>query len=312
MHKLLRTAAAVATGTALTFTVFAASELPAGAASGCKTAFTTYKTIKKGARGTEVTAAQCLINRAGYRVSIDGSFSSTDSSQLKKFQRDHHVNPSGNVYASSWVALISRGSRPTLKVGDRGRSVKRLQNSLNASGRTVKATSYYGTATASAVKSVQRAGKLRPTGIATVSVWNLLQAGDPIVKKATVVKSAATSTHSNSRAAKAVAFAKKQIGDRYRFGASGPSSWDCSGLTMGAWKSAGVNLPHQARQQFRKGKKVSKSALKPGDLVFYYGGIRHVAIYVGNGKIIHASRPGKPVGYAKVNSMPYQGARRMG
>lgn len=312
MHRILRAAAAVATGTALTFTVFAASELPASAAAGCRTAFTTYKTIKKGAKGTEVTAAQCLINRAGYSVKVDGSFSAADSAQLKRFQRDHHVNPSGNVYASSWVALISRGTKPTLKVGNKGASVKRLQNSLNASGHSVRATGSYGTATASAVKSVQRAGKLKVTGTVNASVWNLLQAGDPIAKKSVVVKIASTSAKSSSRGAKAVAFAKKQIGDRYRYGSAGPSSWDCSGLTMGAWKSAGVNLPHQARQQFKKGKKISKSNLRPGDLVFYYSGISHVGIYVGGGKIIHASRPGKPIGYAKVSSMPYQGARRVG
>lgn len=314
MHKILRAAAAVATGTALTFTVFAASELPASAAAGCRTTFTKYKTIKKGAKGTQVTAAQCLINRAGYSVKIDGSFSAADSAQLKRFQLAHDVNPSGNLYASSWVALISRGTKPTLKVGDKSASVKRLQNALKASNRKIKATGSYTSATANAVKSVQRARHLAATGTTNAAVWNLLQAGDPVLRKAVVIHATTpvASPSTSSKGAKAVAFAKKQIGDRYRYGASGPSSWDCSGLTMGAWKSAGVSLPHQARQQFKKGKKVSKSQLKPGDLVFYYKGISHVAIYVGNGKIIHASRPGKPVGYAKLSSMPYQGARRVG
>jgi cell wall-associated NlpC family hydrolase len=317
MHRLLRTAAAVATGTALTFTVFAASELPASAAAGCKTTFTTYKTIKKGAKGTQAKAAQCLINRAGYSVKADGSFSSADSAQLKKFQRDHHVNVTGKVYASSWVALISRGSKPTLEVGDKGASVKRLQNSLNASNHRVKATGTYSTSTGNAVKAVQKAARLKVTGTTTASVWTVLQAGDPIAKKSgakkpVAAKGAKSSKSSSSRAAKAVRFAKRQIGDRYRYGASGPGSWDCSGLTRGAWKSAGKKLPHSARQQYKKGKKVSKSSLRPGDLVFYYRGISHVGIYVGKGKIVHASRPGKPVGYAKLNSMPYQGARRVG
>ncbi|MET1008256.1 MAG: NlpC/P60 family protein, partial [Propionibacteriaceae bacterium] len=261
-------------------------------------------------------AAQCLINRAGYSVKADGSFSAADSAKLKKFQSDHHVNVSGNVYASSWVALISRGSQPTLKVGDRGASVKRLQNSLNASNHKVKATGTYTAATATAVRAVQKAAHLKVTGATTAAVWNVLQAGDPIAKKPaakkkTVAAKAAKSSKSSSKAAKAVRFAKKQIGDRYRYGASGPGSWDCSGLTQGAWKSAGKKLPHSARQQYKKGKKVSKSNLKPGDLVFYYRGISHVGIYVGKGKIVHASRPGKPVGYAKLNSMPYQGARRI-
>jgi cell wall-associated NlpC family hydrolase len=311
MHKLMKAAAAAVSGVALTFTAVVAAEVPASAASSCSTTFSSYKTIKKGSSGAQARAAQCLLRSAGYTIRVDGSFSSADSGQLKKFQRRNDVNPSGKVYASSWTALLSRGSRPTLKSGSKGAAVKRLQNSLTASGRHVSATGYYGSATANAVKSVQRAKRLRVTGVANVSVWNLLQNGDPVVK----VKKAAkkrSSSNSSSKGAKAVAFAKKQLGDRYRYGASGPNAWDCSGLTAGAWKSAGVKLPHSARQQFRKGKKVSKSNLKPGDLVFFYSGISHVGIYVGGGKIIHASRPGKPVQYIKMSYMPYQGARRVG
>lgn len=122
---------------------------------------------------------------------------------------------------------------------------------------------------------------------------------------------AASSGSRNSKGKKALAFAKRQLGDRYRYGASGPNSWDCSGLTQGAWRKAGVKLPHSSRAQFRRGKKVSRSNLRKGDLVFFYSRPSHVGIYAGNGKIIHASRPGKPVGYAKISSMPYKGARRV-
>ena len=118
------------------------------------------------------------------------------------------------------------------------------------------------------------------------------------------------SSSSSSKGAKAVAFAKKQLGDPYRYGATGPNAWDCSGLTGGAWKAAGVKIPRTSGAQWRSGKKVSKSNLKPGDLVFFYSGISHVALYVGNGKVIHASRPGRPVAYIKMSYMPYQGARR--
>ena len=115
-----------------------------------------------------------------------------------------------------------------------------------------------------------------------------------------------------SKGAKALAFAKRHLGDRYRWGGTGPHSWDCSGLTRGAWKAAGKKIPRTSQAQSRFGKKVSKSNLRKGDLVFFYSGKSHVGIYAGKGKVIHASRPGKPVAYIKMKYMPYAGARRPG
>lgn len=113
-----------------------------------------------------------------------------------------------------------------------------------------------------------------------------------------------------SKGAKALAFAKRQLGDRYRYGGTGPNAWDCSGLTMKAWKHAGKKIPRTSGAQSRYGKKVKKSQLKKGDLVFFYRGKSHVGIYAGKGKVIHASRPGHPVAYIKMKYMPYAGARR--
>lgn len=113
-----------------------------------------------------------------------------------------------------------------------------------------------------------------------------------------------------TKAQKAVAFAKAQIGDRYAYGGTGPNSWDCSGLTGGAWKAAGVALPRTSQQQYNAGRKVAKADLKPGDLIFYYSGRSHVGIYVGGGQIVHSSRPGTPVQQVSVNLMPYNGAVR--
>lgn len=115
-----------------------------------------------------------------------------------------------------------------------------------------------------------------------------------------------------SKGAKALAYAKKQLGDRYRYGGTGPNAWDCSGLTRAAWRKAGKKIPRSSQGQSRIGKKVKKSQLKKGDLVFFYAGKSHVGIYAGKGRVIHASRPGKPVAYIKMKYMPYAGARRPG
>jgi cell wall-associated NlpC family hydrolase len=105
-------------------------------------------------------------------------------------------------------------------------------------------------------------------------------------------------------------FAYAQLGEPYVYGAAGPDAWDCSGLTMMAWRQAGVSLPHSSRMQYDQGRKVSRSELQPGDLVYFYSPISHVAIYIGGGEIIHATHPGSVVSKGTVSSMPYAGATR--
>ena len=98
----------------------------------------------------------------------------------------------------------------------------------------------------------------------------------------------------------AIAFATSQIGDPYKWGASGPDAWDCSGLTSGAWAAGGKSLPHYSVAQYSQSAKISASQLAPGDLVFWGSSsnpssIYHVAIYIGGGQIVHAPRTGRPV-----------------
>ncbi|MBR7826284.1 C40 family peptidase [Actinospica sp. MGRD01-02] len=100
---------------------------------------------------------------------------------------------------------------------------------------------------------------------------------------------------SNSRAATAVAYAESKLGDSYVYAASGPSTFDCSGLTMAAWAAAGVTLPHNAAEQMSVTQSVSESQAQPGDLVFFYDGpgyVGHVGIYLGNGMLIDAPHTG--------------------
>ncbi len=108
-----------------------------------------------------------------------------------------------------------------------------------------------------------------------------------------------------SGAKRAVAYALAQLGKPYLWAAEGPDSFDCSGLTMMAWRQGGKSLPHWSVAQFAQGTRISAAQLKPGDLV-YWGAtpakIHHVAMYIGNGQIIHAPRTGQPV---QINSMYY-------
>ncbi|MFD7612673.1 NlpC/P60 family protein [Streptomyces sp. NPDC059828] len=115
----------------------------------------------------------------------------------------------------------------------------------------------------------------------------------------------------NPRAAQAIAYAYGALGSPYVWGATGPSAYDCSGLTQAAWRSAGVALPRTTYTQIDAGRRVPRSQLAPGDLVFFYSGISHVGLYIGNGQMIHAPRPGAPVRVAPIDQMPFAGATRV-
>jgi cell wall-associated NlpC family hydrolase len=92
-----------------------------------------------------------------------------------------------------------------------------------------------------------------------------------------------------------VRYAEAQVGKPYVWGADGPSSFDCSGLTMMAWRQAGIGLPHSAAAQYSVGRHVTRAELQPGDLIFRYSPISHVAMYVGNGMQVAATHTGSTV-----------------
>ncbi|MER5404856.1 NlpC/P60 family protein [Streptomyces sp. NPDC002769] len=114
----------------------------------------------------------------------------------------------------------------------------------------------------------------------------------------------ATDSSYATKAGKAIAFARAQIGKPYVWGATGPGSYDCSGLTQAVWKAAGVTLPRTTYDQVNAGTTVSLSAIEPGDLVFFYDDISHVGLYIGNGMMIHAPKPGA---YVREESIFYAG-----
>ncbi len=112
----------------------------------------------------------------------------------------------------------------------------------------------------------------------------------------------------------AVSFALAQIGKPYVFGAAGPGSYDCSGLTSAAWRAGGVSLPHSAAGQYGYGTHVSVSQLQPGDLLFYYSPIGHVTMYVGNGMMVTAPETGELVKVQSISAMmsSFVGATHIG
>jgi cell wall-associated NlpC family hydrolase len=110
----------------------------------------------------------------------------------------------------------------------------------------------------------------------------------------------------------AVNTALAQVGDPYVWGAAGPDAFDCSGLTQYAYSAAGISLPHSSSIQSTMGAPVSRDQLQPGDLIFFYSPVSHVAMYIGNGQMVHASTSGQPVKVVSVDSMPgYNSARRI-
>ena len=114
------------------------------------------------------------------------------------------------------------------------------------------------------------------------------------------------------RAAQAIDFAESKLGLWYEWGGTGDPSYDCSGLIQAAWAAAGVQLPRVTWDQIDSGQSVPAqlAALRPGDLIFYLNGA-HVAMYVGNGLVIHAPTTGQRIQYGTWDMMPITAVRRI-
>ncbi|MGC9543186.1 C40 family peptidase [Streptomyces sp. UG1] len=109
---------------------------------------------------------------------------------------------------------------------------------------------------------------------------------------------------------KAVEYATKQLGKAYEWGAEGPRTYDCSGLTSQAWASAGQGIPRTSQEQWKQLRRIDIADMRPGDLIIYNDDASHVALYVGDGAIIHAPRPGRTVTVAGAGSMRILGVVR--
>ncbi len=143
---------------------------------------------------------------------------------------------------------------------------------------------------------------------------------DPAPAPAPAVDPAAVTKPNTSKTSKAKAKAMKVVRaalsrvkhGQYVRGRSGPNSFDCSGLMVYSYRKIGVKLSHSSRALSTRGKKISKKNLKPGDLIFYYSPVHHVAMYIGNGKIVHARNPRNDLDITKLSKYPhYRWARRV-
>jgi cell wall-associated NlpC family hydrolase len=138
----------------------------------------------------------------------------------------------------------------------------------------------------------------------TAAQQQQVQAVQAVQTGQAVAPAAVARPAANSSAAQAaVDTALAQVGDAYVWGAGGPNAFDCSGLTQYAYAAAGVSLPHSSSMQSRMGTAVSRAELQPGDLIFYYSPVSHVAMYIGNGQMVHASTSSQPVKVVGVDSM---------
>ncbi|AOR32102.1 hypothetical protein BFF78_14460 [Streptomyces fodineus] len=129
-------------------------------------------------------------------------------------------------------------------------------------------------------------------------------------RKLTTSGALPTGRSASPEAERAVHYAMDQLGKPYQWGAQGPDSYDCSGLTSQAWGHAGTPIPRTSQEQWQHLRRVPLNRLHPGDLVVYFPEATHVALYVGDGKVVQAPRPGEMVRVSPLASYPVLGAVR--
>jgi cell wall-associated NlpC family hydrolase len=188
----------------------------------------------------------------------------------------------------------AQATQETQLAGDRAR-IERDLAALLALKRQIGATSRSGDRTAAPVVTAPPAPPPPPA----------------IAPPAPPAPAVAPPTRAASSAAnRVVAFAYAQVGKWYAWGADGPNTYDCSGLALASWRAGGVSLPHNAARQYAVVRHVSRADLRPGDLVFYYGDIHHVAVYVGGGSVVHAPNSGERVRVQRMDMAPIHGFGR--
>jgi peptidoglycan hydrolase-like protein with peptidoglycan-binding domain len=302
----------------------ALSETPAKS----KTTGNTAKLLKAGSRGEAVSDVQRKLKAAGlYTYEIDGIYGSLTTSAVKAFQRNHNLEVDGIVGPKTLAALNSSPSEGSstktsaassnsgnglLQFRDRGSDVTDLQKKLKKVGVFNQSpTGYFGVDTEAAVRKFQSQHGLFVDGIVgpntRAKLAQVLAGNDD---HSTAVAGASFSVTN------LVADAVEYIGVPYVWGGTTPAGFDCSGFVQYVFKLNGIDLPRTVASMWysSQGKKVSRSNLRPGDVVFFQGtyksGPSHNGIYTGNGKFIQS---GTSTGVVDTElSNPYWSAHYLG
>lgn len=207
----------------------------------------------------------------------------------------------------------ARQINSSLPYGTTGESVRNLQKAMRQLRYPVAVTGKLDFQTARYLRQYQHSRGLSVHSSLTNETLRALRIGAGVHIKVSAAsrstsRGVTSSVAVSSRAQAAVNYAYAHLGAPYVYGATGPRSFDCSGLTSTAWRAAGVSVPRTSYGQMGLSR-VSKSDLQPGDIVVFYGG-GHVGIYVGGGQVIHAPHTGDVVRVASLNSMPFTAAVR--
>jgi peptidoglycan DL-endopeptidase CwlO len=267
--------------------------------------------LKVGSRGPAVARVQRALG-----IPADGVFGPKTKRAVRAFQKRHDLLADGVVGPKTRKALFA--SKPKQQPKRAQKAAKQrfvrawwvvpVQRKLG-----VPADGAYGPVTRRAVRAFQKRKGLIVDGVVGPQTLRALGIRHGSPARSTGGRRAATTV--SSRGARVATMSKRYLGIRYRWAGSSPSSgFDCSGFTMYMYRKAGVGLPHNAAMQFRYGRAVPRSSLRPGDLVFF-NGLGHVGIYLRGNRFIHASSSG---GSVKTSSLSgtwygarYVGARRL-
>ncbi len=182
--------------------------------------------------------------------------------------------------------------------------------------RAVRSAVVTAATAAAAVAALLPAAGAAPTGAAPATAAPAVAAPAPapvvtVTAPIELAAAAAPAAPAAAPARTAMDLALSKVGAPYRYGAAGPNAFDCSGLVSWAYKNAGVSLPRTSRAMSGVGTPVSRADLQPGDLVFSYEPVSHVAIYLGDGKVVHASTRKSPVKISDLNDRTFTSARRI-
>ena len=285
----------------------------AEAANAAQVRLNKLQTRLKGVKGQQAAQAQNVteLKKDLGRIAIE-AYKNVGLSQgvTLLFQND----PAGYLASAGALDVVTRTQnlklrrfsvaaqhlqQTTLLVSDQVKQIAAAQKDLAAQASLARKNLQAAEILLNSLKAEERARLLE------------LEAADDAAAQKNSLSAAKLADKVSGRAGIALRFALKQIGDRYSFGSAGPTTWDCSGLTMMAFKQAGISLPHSSYAQIHYGRKISRGSLQPGDLVFFYRRVSHVGIYLGNGLMVHAPRPGKRVQVAPITIMPFVGAVRL-